>query len=245
MSKPMTALFEIGSSIFNLEDLPDLLRRYQLFPQLFRYLIVDKALAQVSLTPEEEQTALKAFYQQQNIASDTERQQWLAQRQLSQEQLQFEATRPLLLQKYKQETFGPKVETYFISRKAKLDRVVFSLIRVQDHNLAQELYFRILEGEQSFADVARQYSQGTEANTGGVVGPTPLSNPHPAIARLLSVSQPGQLWAPVRLENWSIVLRLEKLLPAQMDNETRQQLLEELFEQWLQQETQKVKQWGA
>jgi parvulin-like peptidyl-prolyl isomerase len=245
MSKPMTALFEVGGTTVNLEDLPDLLRRYQLFPQLFRYLIVDRALSQISLTPEEEQAALKTFYQQQNIVSDTERLQWLAQRQLSQEQLLVEATRPFLLQKYKQETFGPKVETYFISRKAKLDRVVFSLIRVQDHNLAQELYFRILEEEQSFAEAARQYSQGTEANTGGVVGPTPLSNPHPAIARLLSVSQPGQLWAPVRLENWSIILRLEKLLPAQMDNETRQQLLEELFEQWLQQEVQKIKQWAG
>jgi parvulin-like peptidyl-prolyl isomerase len=238
----MAAIFEIGGTTVNLEDLPTLLHRYQLFPQLVRALIVDKALQSTTLTPEEEQSAVKAFCQQQNINSDTERQQWLEQRQITQEQLAQEAARPFRLQKYKVEAFGAKVETYFIARKSKLDRVVFSLIRVQDFNLAQELYFRILEGEQNFADVARQYSQGTEANTGGVIGPTPLSNPHPAIARLLSVSKPGQLWAPVKLENWSIILRLEKLLPAQMDEETRQQLLEELFEQWVQQEAQSVKQ---
>jgi parvulin-like peptidyl-prolyl isomerase len=238
----MTPIFEIAGSTFNLEDLPNLLQRYQLFPQLYRYLIVDQALQNTQLTPEEEQTAIKTFCQQQNINSEAEYQQWLQQRQLTSEQLTIEASRPFRLQKYKQEAFGPKVETYFIGRKAKLDRVVFSLIRVQDFNLAQELYFRIQEGEQSFADVARQYSQGTEANTGGVIGPTPLSNPHPAIARLLSVSQPGQLWAPVKLENWAIILRLEKMLPAQLDDETRRQLVEELFEQWLQQEGQKVKQ---
>lgn len=51
---------------------------------------------------------------------------------------------------------------------------------------------------------------------------------------MLSVSQPGQLWPPLRLGEWLLIVRLEKLLPAQLDEPMRQSLLNELFEAWLQ-----------
>ena len=36
--------------------------------------------------------------------------------------------------------------------------------------------------------------RGQEAQTGGLIGPVELSVPHPALARILSISKPGQLW---------------------------------------------------
>lgn len=65
------------------------------------------------------------------------------------------------------------------------------------------------------------------------MGPSPLTAPHPAIARTLQVSQPGQLWPPVRLEDWYVIVRLEKFFPAQLDESTRRQLIEEMFETWM------------
>lgn len=104
---------------------------------------------------------------------------------------------------------------------------------VLDPGLAQELYFRIQEGEQSFAELAREYSQGSEARTGGLLGPMTLSTPHPLIARILFASQPGQLSSPIRIEEWFVIVRLEKLIPAQLDASMRRRLLNELFESWL------------
>ena len=46
--------------------------------------------------------------------------------------------------------------------------MVYSLIRSKDPGVAQELYFRIQEGENTFSELARQYSQGSEAQTGGL-----------------------------------------------------------------------------
>jgi len=51
------------------------------------------------------------------------------------------------------------------------------VIRTKDPGVAQELYFRIQAGEQSFAEVAREYSQGPEAYTCGLLGPVELSMP--------------------------------------------------------------------
>jgi parvulin-like peptidyl-prolyl isomerase len=102
--------------------------------------------------------------------------------------------------------------------------------------VAQELYFRIQAGEQSFAECARAYSTGPEAQTGGLLGPMELSQPHPTLATLLSTSQPGQLWPPIRLGEWLVIVRLEKLLPAQLDEPMRQQLLNAQFEAWVQEQ---------
>jgi parvulin-like peptidyl-prolyl isomerase len=107
------------------------------------------------------------------------------------------------------------------------------LIRTKEVGLAQELYFRIQDDGQPFADLARQYSEGQEAQTGGLIGPVELSVPHPALARILSISQPGQLWPPTRVGEWFVVVQLEKFFPARLDDPTRQRLLDELFNTWL------------
>jgi parvulin-like peptidyl-prolyl isomerase len=148
-------------------------------------------------------------------------------------QLEALAIRGLLIEKFKQTTWGHKLESYFLSRKGQLDRVIYSLIRTQDPGIAQELYFRIQEGEQSFADLAREYSQGPEAQTGGLIGPVELSTPHPTVAQMLRTSQPGQLYPPIRLGEWLVIIRLEKFIPTQLDASIRQRLLNECFSIWL------------
>ncbi|MBW4552107.1 MAG: peptidylprolyl isomerase [Aphanocapsa sp. GSE-SYN-MK-11-07L] len=234
----MTKVFQVGSAGVNLEDLPSLLKRYQFLPHLYRQLIIDQAIAGLECSPEEKAVALATFYEQQQIASEDDRQAWLQKNDMTLEDLEAQSIRHVLVSKFKETAFTPQVETYFMKRKPDLDQVIYSLIRTDDIHLAQELYFRIQEGECAFADIARQYSQGMEASTGGMIGPTALSAPHPEITRILSSSKPGHLYTPVRLEQWVIILRLERLIPAQLDEMTRQRLIDELFERWLQKQTQ-------
>ena len=104
-----------------------------------------------------------------------------------------------------------------------------------------KLYFRIQEGEQSFAELAREYSQGPEAQTGGLVGPVELTTPHPVLAQMLRVSQLSQLWPPTRLGEWIVIVRLEKFISAQLDESMRQRLLNECFATWLQEQLQQLK----
>ncbi|CAA9369515.1 hypothetical protein AVDCRST_MAG94-4034 [uncultured Leptolyngbya sp.] len=240
----MTEILQVGNQVIQANEVFSLLRRYQLMPQFLRGLIIDQATAGLTCTPSERQAAIERFYQQHRApdgnASPEDRSAWLKSQGLTSEQVEELALRPVLLEQFKTATWGSKVEAYFMSRKSRLDRVVYSLIRTKDFGIAQEVYFRIKEGEQSFNELAQQYSQGPEAHTGGVIGPVSLSTPHPAIARILSLSQPGQLWAPTRLEEWFLILRLEKFFPAQLDDSTRHQLINELFEIWLREQIQQI-----
>jgi parvulin-like peptidyl-prolyl isomerase len=236
----MAEIFQIGNRKIEAEALIGLLRRYQLLPQLIRGIIVDEAIASHECTETERKDLLEKFWTQNKLETPEARSSWQQVQGFSDSQLEDVVTRPTRLARFKQEKFGHKVESYFMTRKPALDRVLYSLIRTKDLGTAQELYFRIQEEEQSFADLAKQYSQGGEAATGGLVGPTPLTTPHPAIARTLAISQPGQLWPPTRLEEWFVLIRLEKFYPAQLDENTRQQLIDELYEAWMKEQIQQI-----
>ena len=235
-----TQILQIGNKVIQDHEVLPLLSRYQLMPQFVRNIILDQAIADIAYTEEEQKTAIKEFVAHHQLTSPQAREAWLQKQGMTLEQMQDLAMRPVLLEKFKTATWGRKVDSYFMTRKTSLDQVVYSLLRTKDIGLAQELYFRIQEGEQSFTELAREHSQGAEAQTGGLLGPVPLSQPHPAIGKLLSVSKPGQLWSPRPLAEWFVIIRLEKLLPAQLDQSMRRRLLDELFETWLQEQIQQV-----
>lgn len=229
----MDAILRIDERTITGEEIIPLLAGYQLLTPLLRELIIERAIAPISCTPEETALARQQFFEQNRITSQSEQQAWLVRHQMTLQQLETIAIRGRKIEKFKQANWGHKVESYFLKRKDQLDRVIYSLIRTRDAGIIQELYFRIQEGEQSFAELAREYSQGPEAETGGLVGPVELSVPHPAIAQILRSLQPGQLCLPMHLEEWFAIVRLQKFIPAQLDTSMRQRLLNECFTTWL------------
>lgn len=229
----MTQILQIGNRTITSAEIIPLLAGYQMLPQLLREIIIDQAIAPIACTPEEKASAFEQFYKKNQLTTEAERRATLERYSITPEQLEAWVTRELRILKFKQATWGHRLKFHFLHYKSKLDKVIYSLIRTQDPDVAQELYFRIQAGEQSFAELAREYSQGPEAQKGGVLGPVELRIPHPALAKMLSISQPGQMWPPTRLGEWFVIVRLEKFIPAQLDDSMCQQLLQELFEAWL------------
>jgi parvulin-like peptidyl-prolyl isomerase len=217
-------------------DLLDLLRQYQMIPQLLRGVVIDRAIAPFSCTAAEKESALIQFYARHRLDSPESIETWLQLNHLAQDEIETAALRPVQLEKFKVATWGNQLKSYFLKRKASLDQVIYSLIRTADQGLAQELYYRLQDNEQSFAELAHQFSEGAENQTGGRIGPVPLSQPHPAIRQLLVVSQTGQLWSPRRVDEWFVIIRLEHLAPVQLNAAVEQYLLNELFEAWVQPE---------
>ena len=82
--------------------------------------------------------------------------------------------------------YEPKAETRFLERKNELDQVVYSLLRLENRFLAQELYLEIEAGESNFADLAKRHAEGPERNTNGIVGLS-SSSAHPTLVEKLKV----------------------------------------------------------
>jgi parvulin-like peptidyl-prolyl isomerase len=235
---PMTQLMQIGNFHISPGELVPLLKKYQILPGVLRELTIDRGIAEVECSNDEQITALKQFYDRYQLTDEDRLGQWLNLQGLERQYLSEIAIRSFKIDKFKQQTWGSKVGSYFLKRKGQLDRAIYSLIRTTDIGIAQEIYFRSIEGEQTFEQIARQYSQGAESKTGGLVGPVELSVPHPAIAQLITTQPLGQICRPVQLEQWYVIIRPEQIIPAQLDEQMRQRLIEELFQTWVQEQMQ-------
>lgn len=145
--------------------------------------------------------------------------------------------REVRIAKWKKALFEPGAEAHFDRRKPALDRVVYSLLRVKEAGLARELWFRINEGEASFADLAPKYASGNEVNTGGIVGPVAFGAMHPALAGVLKSARAGELLKPFAVAEWFLVARVDHHLPVEFDEGMKQQMIEELAAQWLDERT--------
>ena len=229
----MSVVLEVDNQVYTAEDLVPLLTQYQMLPKLAQEILIDRLIAEVECTEEENTSTFNQFCQQNQLASDEQVEDWLNKQGMSREQLQKLVTRRLRLEKFKQANWDDQVDAHFIKRKSQLDRVVYSLIRVERPEVAQELYFRIKDDENTFSALAMEYSQGTEAQTGGLIGPVEINAPHPKIAQILATCQPGQLIPPARVGEWIVIVRLENYLSAKLDSAMRQRMLDELFSQWI------------
>lgn len=236
----MTTVLQIGDRTLSASEIMPLLASYNMIPQLLCESIIDSAIAPISLTQEQTTQAVEQFCQNWDFQTEEQRQAWCLRYGLTPEQLEKAATRKLRLEKFKQLTWGHQLESYFLKRKRELDKVIYSMIRTDNRGTVNELFFRIQAGEQSFAELAREYSQGSEAQTSGMVGPVEFGSLSNGFAQLLHTSQPGVVQPPLRFGEFWIIVRVEKLIPAQLDDFMRQRLIKENFEAWFQQQLTKL-----
>lgn len=215
------------------ERLPRLLQELELFPLLIRRFLERQHGNQLSPTEEEQIAFQKQFLARERITNQTTLSSWLERQGISESQMSRRLFHALQLEQFKETTFGPRVEPLFLERKASLDRVVYSLLRVRERAKAVELHLRLEEEEATFADLASTYSEGSEQQINGLIGPMELGRINPVLAERLRISTPGQLWPPFEAEGWWVLLRHERHLPAQLDQAMQQRLIHEMYELWM------------
>lgn len=200
--------------------------------------VLDEIVSVISLPGAIEKRLIRRYVESQGVSSDPELASWLERKRLSFEDLRYFATKGFRLQRWLGRRYREEAELRFLERKLDLDQVVYSLLRVRDQGLAEELHQRIREGEADFPDLAERYSLGPERQTRGQVGPVALTAGPEKLTGKLRVSRTGQLWPPFRLEEHWWVLRFERLIPAQLDARTRGRMVEELFQVWFRERVQ-------
>ena len=158
---------------------------------------------------------------------------WLTSSNLNENKLTSLIVRNWIWKEWCKEKFKDKLYDYFLSRQSKLEKVIYSLIRVKDRNVANELYMRIKENEEPFWKVAKNYSDGPEKYTEGRIGPIRMSDLNPYIYKLLEISNLGQLWPPKKLDEWWIILKLERRIKLELSEDVKNNLFLELGENYL------------
>ncbi|WP_115125152.1 hypothetical protein [Synechococcus sp. GEYO] len=120
-------------------------------------------------------------------------------------------------------------ETAFLKFKDRLDRVLYSVIRVPSEALAYHLFYALDHGEITFSDAAERFSDGVESRSAGIVGPVDLCTPHPEIASRLKRGRPGELFEPFKADEWFLVVSLLYRFESSYDDISRRTLGQLLF----------------
>ena len=217
-------------------DLLAELRRHNLMRSLQQKRVIAEAVREEQITSEEVEEARKKFIDSNGLENKNDLDAFLQSHGLSNDDLEWQISLPILIDKFCKRNYRHKAETHFLSRKDELDQVTYSLIRTKDAMLAQELYLRIEGKEANFADLASKYSEGPERNTNGIVGPAPLTRAHPVLAAVLRVVEPGELRHPLQVDDWWLVVRLESYTHATFDENMATRLSRELFDKWINEE---------
>ncbi len=112
---------QFGEESISVEDMHWLLRRYGLLPQFRRGMIIDQVISQITLSESEHQAGIAAFERQHHITSLQAREIWLTSMNLTLQQMEDLALRPLKIQKFKVATWGNKLSTYFSMHKPSIN----------------------------------------------------------------------------------------------------------------------------
>jgi hypothetical protein len=201
----------------------------ELIPQLLKRQQEEQIAAAVSLPNDWLEDKLKTFLGDQSIESVLESKGW------SHEDLNLHLRLPEALHRFSKQRFGPGLEETFLESRGCRDEVIYSLLRVRDAGLARELWIRLEESETTFAEAAHQYSEGEEAQRKGVIGPMPIGMLQPPVLQeILRSLKPGEISTPRQLGEWHVLMRLEQLRSARFDGITRDHMLKEALDRFIQ-----------
>ena len=214
-----------------------LLHKNKLLFQLIKSELINSKIKDIVVDNNKVKDEIKKIFDKEKISNEEELKIWLNKNNIDNQDLTNQVSKALKLKIYCDENFSKKIESKFLEIKYSLDKVIYSLIRVKDHFKANELFLRLNEKEATFDDLARIYSEGNEKYTKGIVGPVSLSNVHPKLRELLLTAKPGKVCKPINIEGMSLIVKIEFLNNATLNDQNRELIIRELFESSINEES--------
>lgn len=214
------------------QPLPELLLQHGVLRQLARDALLRRLRDSVQFSPEEEPQLLSTLWE--GVPADPPASlsgNWLGALPEALQGPMQQRWDQIRQQKWIEDMYRDKLEPYFLERRADLEQVVYGMIRLKQQGTAEELYLRLLDDDADFGDLASRYSQGEERFTRGLVGPMLISQPHATIRTVLQSLTVGEIHPPFRVDKWVLLVQMAHRQPARLNDATRLQLYNELFEQ--------------
>ena len=196
-------------------------------------LIKDEIIENIKINKKEEQKIIEDWCKINSIKNEEEIKKWQTKYLLLHKEWIALITREFKWDKWCLQEFKDNLVNYYHQRRPYLDKFIYSIIRVKNQGLSQELYLRIKNKESDFYLVAKEFSEGIEKKSGGLVGPVNLDKPHPLIKNILIASESKQLWPPKKINNWWVIIRLEEKITITLNTELKIKLSRELGEKFI------------
>ena len=221
------------------KDTIKLLNSNNLLLPLIKSELIKYTIKKIQLSVKEKENIKSLIISKNKLSNEDEYQEWINKQSLTESELFDKISEQSRINKHCKIEFGHIVERKFLERKDDLEEVTYSLIRVKDHFLANELFLRVNEKEAGFGEIASEFSLGPEKDTKGIVGPISLTKSHPAVTEVLKSSKIGAVNNPIFVNDVWLILRLESFNKSILNEDMELKMSHELFNDWLNEEVNK------
>lgn len=202
-----------------------------LFKRVIRQVAQERG---ITVTTEEIESEANRQRHEQHLEKATDTVAWLADQLISPYNWEEGIRDRLLSQKLAESLFTQEVEKFFIQNRLAFEQVILYQLVVESEILAQELYYQIEEGEISFYEAAHRYDIDIQRRRQcGYEGTIYRFALQPNIANIVFSVPPKQLIGPIKTEQGYHLFIVEDLLPAVLTPERYQEIINNMFKNWL------------
>ncbi|MBL1178735.1 peptidylprolyl isomerase [Pantanalinema sp. GBBB05] len=192
----------------------------------------------ITVSDDELQSAGNAFRLQHQLVGAEETFAWLQQQRITAEAWTEGIRVKLLERKLKDLLFGGQVDSQYLNNRKEFKRVALSQILVRDRPTALKIVQALQAENASFCALAVEYGLGKQAKErGGFLGVHFLPKLLPEIVQAISQARAGEVIGPIQTKFGYHILRVEKWYPLQLDDSVRVEVVDALFQGWLQQQS--------
>lgn len=140
----------------------------------------------------------------------------------------------LLIQKLSNSLFEQDAERYFVEHRIDFDSVILYQIVIPHEKLATELFYQIEEEEISFYQAAHFYDIAEDRrHRCGFEGQLYRRGLMPDISSVVFGAEPQRVLRPIKTEQGYHILMVEEAIPAELTPELKQEIINQLFQEWL------------
>ncbi len=191
----------------------------------------------LTISDEELQAAGDTFRLEHKLMGASETVAWLQEQRITVEDWSQGIRIALLTKKLKEHLFGDAIDAHYVSNRDDYKRVALSQIIVRDLPDALKVAHALRADNASFCALALEHSKGKQSReNGGFVGICFIAKLLPEIAEAVSKAKEGDVFGPVQTKLGYHIIRIEKLFPTELNESVREEILDSLFQAWLQEQ---------
>jgi parvulin-like peptidyl-prolyl isomerase len=231
---------DFSKRVIEVEEIVNFLKSEMNLKEVCQKILFQKLICQVAqrrgiiVTTEEIEAEADRQRREKRLEKATDTLSWLTDQLISLHDWEVGIRNRILSQKLAQTLFAKEVESFFLQNRLSFEQVLLYQIIVDSEKLAQELYYQIEEREISFYHAAHLYDiDDNRRKNCGYEGKIYRWAIQADIAAIIFTTIPKQLIGPLKTDQGYHLLMVEELIPAELSPERYQEILNNMFQQWL------------
>ncbi|MEJ6486764.1 peptidylprolyl isomerase [Nostoc punctiforme UO1] len=216
-------------------------------PQIIEQIITRKIIynaaseAGIKIETEEIQKAADQMRLMNKLFNAEDTWKWLEKYNLSLDEFEEIVYTNLLSGKLAAHFCVDKVEGYFYEHQLDYVGVAIYEVMLDDEDLIWELFYAIKAGETSFFDVAHKYIHDVELQRRcGYLGVVRRQDLNAEVSAAVFAAKPPQLLQPIVTAKGVHLIFIEEIIQPQLDGKVYQEIVANLYYQWLKVQTNKA-----